>query len=173
MKTQVMLCLSLLLCLSSLALAQAGAASSADREAARRELEYRIAREKGYDVEIRIETAESYFVSNNETGVRGRAQIRERGTRWEAIWYDTVLNTRQNRATRLEWGYGNRAGERGEYRDQGRYDDRALMGAVRGGRYEIQLVATSRVLDIGQGGQVVQRSANGARSQQWDIEEAG
>lgn len=173
MKKQVMLCLWLLLCLPWLARAQAGQANNADREAARRELEYRLAREKGSDVEVRLETAEAYFVGNGETGVRGRAQLRERGTRWETIWYDTLLDTRRNRATRLEWGYGNRIGERNENRDDGRFNDRALLGAVRSGRYEIQLVATSRMLDIGNGNQVVQRTANGARSQQWDIEEAG
>ncbi len=173
MKKQVMLCLSLLLCFPLLVLAQSKPANNAEREAARRELEYRLAREKGYDVEVRIETAESYFISNGENGVRGRAQLRERGARWEAIWYDTVLDTRRNRATRVEWGYGNRIGERSENRDQGRYDDRALLGAARSGRYEIQLVATGRVLDIGQGRQVVQRTSNGARTQQWDIEEAG
>jgi hypothetical protein len=172
MKKQVMLCLSLLLCLPLCALAQSGPANSTDRETVRRELEYRLEREKGSNVEVRIETAESYFVSNGETGVRGRAQLRERGGRWDTIWYDTILDTRRNRATRVEWGYGDRAGERRDYRDQGRNDNRTL-GGLRGGRYEIQLVATGRVLDIGQGGQVVQRTSNGARSQQWDIEDAG
>lgn len=156
-------------------LAQTKAASEYERSTVLRELEYRLTRERGVDTEIRLELAESYAVSNNETGVRGRALIRARNQNWEPLWFDSVLERRGGRVTRLDWGYGNRRGDArsGDYRpNDPRYDDRyqAGGGVLRNGRYEIELVATNRLLDIGNGMQVVQRTASRTRSQQWDFE---
>lgn len=180
--------LFLALLFPTLALAQPKAASDYERSAVLRELEFRLVRERGVDTEIRIEFAESYAVSNSETGVRGRALFRARNRDWEPLWFDSVLERRGSRVTRLDWGYGNRRGDSrpgdyrpgdsrpGDYRPgNDRNDDRyqgGNSGVLRNGRYEIQLVATNRMLDIGNGNQVVQREAGRSRSQQWDLEAA-
>lgn len=155
----------LLLALPLTVWAQTRSASNAEREVVLRELENRLRRERGADVEVRIELAEAYSSSFNETSVRGRAQARSRNQNWEPLWFDSVFERRGGRVTRLDWGYGN---QRGESRPDNRYPTGG--GVLRNGRYEIQLVATNRLLDIGNGGQVVQRDANRTRSQQWDIE---
>lgn len=166
-----------------LALAQFGSVSNADRDLVRRELEYRISRDRGYDVAVRLDTAESYSAgTGSETGVRGRAQYRDRSSRWETVWYESVIDTRRSRVTRLDWGIGNRSDNRDDYRDNrdNRFPERmppggpvgGQSGVVRAGRYTIQLVATSRMLDVN-GRQVVQRGASNSRSQLWEIEDAG
>ena len=125
---------------------------------------------------IRLELTEAYPLSNNQTGVRGRALIRGLNRDWEPIWFETALDRRGNRMSQLEWGYGNRRGEaRAVERriEDSRNESRPQTGSggvVPNGRYEIQLVATKRLLDIGNGKQVVQREANRTRSQQWDLE---
>ncbi|MBI1761269.1 MAG: RICIN domain-containing protein [Acidobacteria bacterium] len=160
--------------------AQTRSASNAEREAVMRELDYRLTRERGADIEIRIELAEAYPLGNNETGVRGRAMIRARNRDWESLWFDSALERRGGRVTRLDWGYGNRRGDArpgdprtNDPRPDDRYQGSSSIGVLRNGRYEIQLVATNRLLDIGNGNQVVQREASRARSQQWDLEIAG
>lgn len=166
----------LLLMLPMLGLAQNRSASEYERNAVLRELEYRLTRERGADSEIRIELAESYPLSNNETGVRGRASIRSRNQNWEPVWFDSALERRGGRVTRLDWGYGNQRGNprAGDNRPlEPRSDDRyqgGSIGVLRNGRYEIELVATNGMLDIGNGNQVVQRAAGRSRSQQWDLE---
>ncbi len=160
----------LLLAFPLTALAQTRPANTYELNAVLRELEARLIRERGVETEVRLEQAESYAISNNQTGVRGRALARARNRNWEPLWFDAALERRGGRVTQLDWGYGNR---RGDTRPgDPRYDDRYQTGGgiVRNGRYEIQLVATNRLLDIGNGNQVVQREASRSRSQQWELE---
>jgi hypothetical protein len=181
--------LSLFLFVTQIVYTQTGSANQSERDLVRRELEYRIGRDRGYNVEIRLDTAETYFVSNGENSVRGRAQYRDRSGRWDTVWYDSVIDTRRSRITRLDWGLGNRSGGRDDNRYNDRYPDRSIdrypndrypnerypgsgQGVLRPGRYTIQLVATGRMLDVS-GRQVVQRGATSTRSQEWEIEDAG
>lgn len=184
LKSSLLLCSCLLLLLApGLAWAQFGSVNSADRLAIRQELESRLATQRGYRAEVRIDTAERYNLnSGNERGVRGNAQVRDRGNRWETIWYEAVLEGRRSNVIRVDWGMGdwnNRSrnrddNRRDDYRrDDYRNDNRNPSGGAFSGRYEIQLVATNRMLDSGGGGQVVQRSANNGRSQQWEFDDAG
>jgi hypothetical protein len=189
LKNSLMICSCLLLLLApSLVRAQFGTVNNNDREAVRRELEARLTTERGYRVVVRIDSAETYNLNSGmERGIRGRAQVQDRSRRWDTLWYEAVLEGRRSRVARLEWGdndWNNRSRNRGDRRDDNRRDDnrrddtrrddnRPSSGVLQGGRYEIQLVATSRMLDVANGRQAVQRSANNSRSQEWDIEDAG
>jgi hypothetical protein len=165
----------LLLVFPLFVMAQNRSANEYERNAILRELEYRLTRERGADSEIRLDLAEAYTLSNNETGVRGRASIRSRNQNWESLWFDSALERRGGRVTRLDWGYGNQRGNPrpgDNPRADERYQGDSSSGVLRNGRYEIQLVATNRLLDIGNGNEIVQREASRSRSQQWDLETA-
>lgn len=158
---------------SSLAGAQSNNASSTERDLVRRELEAQLARDRGNDVFVRIETAESIRSGNFENNVRGTATITSRrGGSREDIWFDFVVDARRNRISRSDWGYGRDSGNSGN-RDRDGWRPGGGGGSSRNTRYEIELVATRRLLDIGNGGEVVQSSSRNSRSQQWELVDAG
>jgi hypothetical protein len=142
--------------------------SDYDRRLIERALERQISNDTNESVRVRINSAESYFINNRETGVRGQAEVEGRRGNRNEIWFDTVFDTRRNNITRTNWRYG---------RNPDDYDrDRPgnqQTGVLRPGLYEIQLVATKRLLVADNSGQVVQSNSSNARSRQWEIEEAG
>jgi hypothetical protein len=133
-------------------------------EAARRAIEEQLYRERRERVEVTFDRADTYFVSNGEEGVRGTGRARFGNRDWEAFRFDSAVDTRQGRVTRVNYEFENRGGPV--------YGDPA--SSFREGRYEIQLVNTGRLLEVGRDGVTVQQaSASGARTQQWDFDSAG
>jgi len=148
-------------------LVQAQSVSNSERQLIERELERKISSDTGENVTVRIRTAESYSLGNRENGVRGQATVQGRRTSQREISYDVVIDTRRNRISTVNWNEGS-------YRN---YDQNTQTGVASGplsnGIYEIQLVATKRMLAAGNNGQVVQSNSNNTRNQQWAIEDAG
>lgn len=144
-----------------------------ERELILRELRSRIYNDERRDYDVRIETAESAYSNRDETLVRGRARIGSDGANWQTIWYEGSIDIRRNRASDLRWGYDdNRGGNRD--RDRDRYDDRSgQSGVLREGRYEMELVATRRLLSVGRDGRTVVQASGSGRYSQWDLQEAG
>lgn len=146
---------------------QGGQATDYQRELVRRELEIRISSQRGGNVTVRIDRAWTNTVSNRETGIRGTASISTRRGRDEYIDFDATIDTRSNRVSRIDW----RASGQDDYN---RPDyNRPSSGPIQNGRYEIQLVATGRMLSADQNGTVVQSNMGRNRSQRWDFEDAG
>jgi hypothetical protein len=144
--------------------------NDSDRRQIERELERQIANDTNEsNVRVRLNSADTYFISNRETGVRGQAAVENRRGNRSDIWYDVIVDTRRNNITRANWSYDRNPGG-GYDRDR---DRNPSTGVLRSGRYEIQLVATKRLLVAEDNGQVVQSNAGNARSRRWDIEEAG
>ncbi|HEX4945503.1 MAG TPA: RICIN domain-containing protein [Blastocatellia bacterium] len=159
----------LITCFSQLAIAQS--INDSDRRQIERELERQIANDTNENIRVRLNSADTYYISNRETGVRGQATVEGRRSGSSGrndIWYDVTLDTRRNNITRATWSYGRNPG--GYDRDR---NDNQTSGALRSGRYEIQLVATKRLLVADNNGQVVQSNSGNARSRQWEIEQAG
>jgi hypothetical protein len=148
-------------------------ARNEERELILRELRTRIANDERRNYDVRIETAESAYFNRDETLVRGRARISSGGANWQTIWYEGSIDIRRNRASNLRWGYDdNRGGNRD--RDRDRYDDRSgQSGVLREGRYEMELVATRRLLSVGRDGRTVVQASGSGRYSQWEIEDAG
>ncbi len=144
-----------------------------ERELILRELRSRIYNDERRDYDVRIETAESAYSNRDETLVRGRARISSGGANWQTIWYEGSIDIRRNRASNLRWGYDdNRGGNRD--RDRDRYDDRSgQSGVLREGRYEMELVATRRLLSVGRDGRTVVQASGSGRYSQWDLQDAG
>lgn len=137
-------------------------------ETARRAIEEQLYRERRERVEVRFDQADTYFVSNGEEGVRGTGRARIGNRDWQTFTFDTTVDTRQNRATRVTYDFysGSVPG--------GVPGGNVPAGDFREGRYEIQLVNTGRIIGVGRDGVTVQQlSANNAPTQQWDIESAG
>lgn len=151
----------------SFALAQPRNVSDADRRRIEQELERQISRDNRGNIRVRISTAESYYISNRETGVRGQAYLEGRNYNRNEIWYETVIENRRNSITNTTWGYGR------NQNSSGGYNPGPASGPLTNGRYEIQLVATRRLLVAGNNGQVIQSNSSNTRGQQWDIEDAG
>jgi hypothetical protein len=154
-----------ILLLGTFQLVQAQSVSSRERQLIERELERSISSDTGENVTVRIRTAESYSFSNRENGVRGQATVQGRRSSQREIYYDVVIDTRRNRISTVNWNEGS-------YRN---YDQNppSASGPLSNGIYEIQLVATKRMLAAGNNGQVVQTNASNTREQQWEIEDAG
>ena len=144
-----------------------GQASDIERELIRRELQTRISTERQGNVTVRIETADSFYVTNRENEIRGRAMVVVRGSREEQVTYTAVINSQNRRLNSLNYQF-----DRGIYNQTPDYN-RPQSGVVRTGRYQIQLVATNRMLAAGANNTVVQSSARNTSNQQWDIEDAG
>ena len=144
-----------------------------ERELILRELRDRISSDERRNYDVRIETAESAYSNRDETLVRGRARISSGGFNWQTIWYEGSIDVRRNRASNLRWGYDdNRGGNQG--RDRDRYDDRyGQSGVLREGRYEMELVATRRLLSVGRDGRTVVQASGSGRYSQWDLQDAG
>lgn len=172
-KTNLQMALLFLTVLAGVALAQYDRAQPArreDRDLVQRELRARIYSDERRDSEVQIETAETYSISRTENGIRGRARVSANRSGWRTVSFDAVIDTRRNLINNLRWKYeDNRDGRR--YDD--RNDDRRQSGDIRSGRYEIQLVATNRLLAAGSDGRTVVQRSGGGRSSQWDIEDAG
>ncbi len=160
------LCVAFLGQLTSVA---AQSVSDSDRRQIERELERQLANDMGESVKVRLNSAESASTGNRELSVRGQASVEGRRSGRSEIWYDVIIDTRRNNITRTNWGQGRNPGG-GSDRD--RYGN-SPTGALRLGRYEIQVVETKRLLVASNNGQVVQTNAGNARRRQWDIEEAG
>lgn len=162
--------------LGTAVLAQTNSLSRSERERIERELEAQVARDWNSSVSVRINTSETYQISNYETGVRGQATATDRRSRRRAeVWFDTVTDPRRNTVARFDWGYGQLPDNRYDNRYDNQQSNRYIgppSGPLASGRYTIQLVATRRMMDVGSG-QLVQRSANSTLSQQWDIEDTG
>jgi hypothetical protein len=151
---------------------QAQAARREDRDLVQRELQARISRDERRDCDVQVERAETYFISRNESGIRGRARVSVNSAAGRAaprdVRFEGVIDLRRNVVNNLRWdydtgaGYGNPAGNYGGNQS----------GALRAGRYEIQLVATNRLLTVGNDGRTVVQSGAG-RSSDWDLEDAG
>ncbi|MBS1809209.1 MAG: RICIN domain-containing protein [Acidobacteria bacterium] len=141
--------------------------SNSDRRKIEQELERQISTDNRSNIRVRILTADAYSISNRETGVRGQATVEGRGNNRNEIWYETIIDSRRNAITNTTWGYGRNQNTGGGY-NQG-----PASGPLSNGRYEIQLVATKRMLVAGSNGQVIQSNSGNARGQQWDIEDAG
>src|SRR5262249_11352962 len=124
---------------------------------------------------IELITAQSFFISNAENSIRGRGRATSDRYSSEDFRYDCVIDIRRARVTQTDWSFGRQRDERDERDDynSGRDSRRPPSGPLQNGRYEIELVATRRLLDDSRSGSVVQTSARGSRSQQWDIEDAG
>jgi len=147
---------------------QAQAARREDRDLVQRELRDRISRDERRDCDVQVDRAETYFISRNESGIRGRARVTVNRAAPRDVRFEGVIDLRRNVVTNLRWdydtgaGYGNPAGNYGGNQS----------GALRAGRYELQLVATNRLLTVGNDGRTVVQSGAG-RSSQWDLEDAG
>lgn len=130
-------------------------------EIVRRAIEDQLFRERRENVEVVLDQAESYFAGNGEESVRGTGRVRIGNREWQSIRFDATVDSRQGRTTRLNYDFNNNnPGNSG--------------AAFREGRYEIRLVNTGRLLDIGNDGLTVQQtSGRDTRTQQWDIESAG
>ncbi len=139
-----------------------------DRQKIERELERRIAADTNETVRVRISTADKYSVSNRETGVRGQASLENRRGNRSDIWYDVIWDTRRDSITSATWRYSRNSDN--NY-DRDRNNNNA--GALRTGRYEIQVISTRRLLVAANNGQVVQTNSGNARSRTWDIEAVG
>lgn len=157
--------------LGQLTFVLAQSVSDADRRQIERELERQISQDTGDNVRVRVTSAQASSTGNREMSVRGQATVEgRRGQNGRSdIWYDAILDTRRNSIIRTNWSYG-RNDDRRDDRD--RYNT-PQTGALRPGRYEIQVVETKRLLVATNNGQVVQSNSGNARSRQWDIEEAG
>lgn len=142
-----------------------------DRQQIERELERQIANDTNESVRVRISSSDTYYISNRETGVRGQARLESRRNNRSDIWYDVIIDTRRDRITRVNWSDRNQ----NDGWDRGRNDNRNNnnSGALRSGRYEIQVISNRRLLVAGNNGQVIQTNSGNTRSRQWDIEEAG
>lgn len=153
--------------LSSSRPAESGAAAGGrdfEIEAARRALEDQLLRERRERVEVVVDRAETYFISSSEEGVRGTGRARFGSGNWQSLHFDATVETRQGRVTRVVYDFVPR---------EGNVVGSAMAAAFRAGRYEIQLVNTGRLLDLGRDGVTVQQTAGrNARSQQWDFEPA-
>lgn len=149
--------------------AAAQSINNSDRQQIERELERQIARDTNENVRVRLNSADTYYISNRETGVRGQASVEGRRNNRSDISYDVILDTRRNSITRATWSYGRNPND-GYDRDR---NNNPSNGVLRSGRYEIQVVSTRRLLVSDRNGQVVQTNSGNARSRQWDIEEAG
>lgn len=134
-------------------------------EAARRALEDQIFRERRERVEVVFDRADTYFISSSEEGVRGTGRVRI-GGEWQLIRFDSAVDTRQGRVTRVTYDL--------EPRDSGAGIPGGPVTSFRAGRYEIQLVNTGRLLAVGRDGVTVQQtSSSEQRARQWDFEPAG
>lgn len=179
-KTNLMMLLLLLTGLASAVLAQydrtqqTQQARREDRDLVQRELRTRITSDERRDYEVQIDTAETYFISRTENGIRGRARVNTNRGAWRAISFEGVIDVRRNTVNNLRWQYVDiRDDRRDNRRDDNRYDNRGQSGVVRSGRYEIQLVATNRYLTVANDGRTVAQSSTAGRYSQWDIEDAG
>ncbi|MBK8316389.1 MAG: RICIN domain-containing protein [Acidobacteria bacterium] len=149
---------------------QGSQATDIQRELVRRELENQVSTQRGGNVTVRIDRAWSNNLSNRETNIRGTALISVRRGREEAIDFDAVIDTRSNRVTRVDW----RPAGQGNQGDYNRPDyNRPSSGQFQSGRYEIQLVATNRMLAVGANRTVVQTDSRNNRNQGWVLEDAG
>lgn len=181
-KTNILMMLLLLVSLTCGALAQntqVQAARREDRDLAQRELLTQINASERRNYEVQILTAETYFVSRTENGIRGRARISSDRSSWRNISFEGVINIRRNTISNLRWQFEDNVNDRrDDRRDDRRYDDRRYdnqgqSGPLRSGRYEIQLVATNRFLSIGNDRRTVVQNSNSGRYSQWDLEDAG
>jgi hypothetical protein len=143
---------------------QGSQASDYQRDLVRRELENQVSSQRGGTVTVRIDRAWSNNLRNRETNIRGTALISVRRGREEAIDFDAVIDTRSNRVTRVDW----RPAGQGNQGDYNRPDyNRPSSGQFQSGRYEIQLVATGRMLAVGANRTVVQTDSRNNRNQGW------
>ena len=157
-------------------LAFAQSINDADRRLIERELERQISSDQSETVRVRVTTAESYSISNRETGVRGQALLEGRRSNQSSgqsgrndISYDVVIDTRRDRITSANWSYGRNAGGGNEW-DR---NNNSSTSVLRSGRYEIQVISTRRLLVADNNAQVVQSNSGNGSNRQWDIEEAG
>ncbi|MEK7833144.1 MAG: RICIN domain-containing protein, partial [Acidobacteriota bacterium] len=142
-----------------------------DRDLIQRELRDRISSDERRNYDVRIETAESAYSNRDENLIRGRARISGSGFNQQFVWYEGVIDSKRNRVSNLRWGYeDNRGGQRD--RNDDRYGDRQ-SGVLRSGRYEMELVATRRLLSVGSDGRSVVQASGSGRSSQWEVEDAG
>ncbi|MFN0108081.1 MAG: RICIN domain-containing protein [Blastocatellia bacterium] len=141
-----------------------------DRDLIQRELRDRISSDERRNYDVRIETAETAYSNRDENLIRGRARLSGSGFNQQFVWYEGVIDSRRNRVINLRWGYeDNRGGQRD--RNDDRYGDRQ-SGVLRSGRYEMELVATRRLLSVGNDGRTVVQASGSGRNSQWEIEEA-
>ncbi len=175
MKKQILILLFLLIVgLAGGVLAQQyGQARREDRELIQRELRDRIYNDERRNYDVRIETAETSYSNRDENLIRGRALISSGGFGQRYVWYEGVIDSRRARVSNLRWGYEDNRG--GNNRERDRYNDQygQSSGLLRGGRYEIELVATRRMLSVGGDGRTVSQASSGGRNSQWEIEDAG
>ncbi len=145
-----------------------------DRDLALRELRTRITADERRDSDVQIDTAETWFISRTEKGIRGRGRVMTNRVIGRTISFEGIIDIRRNTINNLRWQYEDRDDRRDDRRDE-RRDDRfgQSSGVIRGGRYEIELVATRRVLSVSSDGRTVVQGSAGGRTAQWDIEDAG
>ena len=145
-------------------LAFAQSINDADRHLIERELERQISSDQSETVRVRVTAAESYSISNRETGVRGQASLEgQRSMRpgRNDIRYDVVIDTRRAQITSANWSYGRNPGGENDR------DRNSNTGVLRSGRYENQVISTRRLLVADNNGQVVQTNSGNARRRQW------
>jgi hypothetical protein len=149
---------------------QAQAARREDRDLVESELRDRISRDERRDCQVQVERAETYYISRTESGIRGRARVSTNRAEWRNARFEGVIDLRRNIISSLRWDYDTGGGLGG---DAGGNYGGAQSGVLRSGRYELQLVATDRLLSVGNDGRTVVQSSIGGRSGQWDFEDAG
>lgn len=181
-KTNLLMMLLLLIGLTGVTLAQNNqvqAARREDRDLVQRELVTQINAAERRTYEVQIVTAETYYVSRTESGIRGRGRVSTDRFSWRAISFEGQINIRRNTVNNLRWQFEDNFNDRRDDRrddrryDDRRYDDRNQSGVLRAGRYEIQLVATNRFLSAGNDQRTVVQNSTVGRLSQWDIEDAG
>ena len=151
-----------------------------DRNLIQRELRTRISADERRDYDVQIDRAETWYISRNESGIRGRARINSnRSNDWRVISFEGVIDVRRNIVNNLRWQYDNqydrrddRYGQQPPYGQQPQYGQQQT-GVLRSGRYEIELVATRRMLSVSTDGRTVVQASGNGRLSQWDIEDAG
>jgi len=154
---------------------QAQAARREDRELAQRELRTRLSADERRDYDVQIDTAETYYISRTESGIRGRARVSTNRSTARVVRFEGVIDLRRNVINNLRWEYDNNSGGYGGGYggNPGGNSGGYASGVLRNGRYEIQLVATNRFLSVSSDGRTVVQQSSNSRYSQWDIEDAG
>jgi len=58
-------------------------------------LRTRISTDERRDYEVQMDTAETYFVSRTENGIRGRARVSTNRLNWRIVTFEGVIDIRR------------------------------------------------------------------------------
>lgn len=149
-------------------------------DACQYEARMRIEREQGFRgqrVNVNFDRPNANAASAAKVDVNGTGRFSVGAAQAQTFRYDCVYSAQRNTVNQLNYqvtgGGGNRPGYYPPSQGYPPPDYNQPGGNVRDGRYTMQLVATGRMLDVGNGGQVIQAGQRNSRSQEWDVRSAG